>query len=87
MADPADLSTLDHPEMMSGRAGPASQNGFTLPTRLFPDQNEAADSTGGMQDMIALGLEEPMPTSDITDDLYAHRFHQITLHISAANCF
>ena len=68
MADPADLSNINHPDIMHMEAlanavqPPRGQDNPPIP-RL---NNESMGF-----DMISLGLEEPLPTSDITDELYA----------------
>lgn len=66
MADPADLSNMNHPDIMhmeafanAGQSAPRTEDSMPQPT--------SADS--GF-DMISLGLEEPLPTSDITQELY-----------------
>ena len=67
MADPADLSTLDHPDVMRmnsfSNAGPQRVN--------VSKAKPQTDSTGPNLDMISMGLEEPLPTHDIAEELYA----------------
>ena len=70
MHDPADVSNIDHITQMRSSA---------FPTQPDTEQRRQ-DSTATLEetfsfDMIALGLEEPLPTSDITDELYGFLVH------------
>lgn len=66
MADPADLSNMSHPDIMHMEA--FANAGQSVPRTENPVPPPNNDSMGF--DMISLGLEEPLPTSDITEELY-----------------
>ena len=70
MHDPADLSNLEHPTAMR-------YNAFASSTEVEGSRQASLpklDDTFSF-DMIALGLEEPLPTSDITDELYVNHHY------------
>ncbi|KAI9728704.1 MAG: hypothetical protein M1828_002810 [Chrysothrix sp. TS-e1954] len=76
MHDPADLSNLEHITTMRNNAFP--QNMESDDPRRDPTGN--LDETFSF-DMIALGLEEPLPTADITDELNQIYFDKVDLSL------
>ena len=66
MADPADLSNMSHPDIMHMEAFANAGQSLPLPN----NQNRPSESETMGFDMISLGLEEPLPKSDVTEELY-----------------
>ena len=77
MADPADLSTMDQPDIMSA-ARVSSEPGPSLlqPTATFAQSMEDVDETFPF-DLIATGLEEPLPTPVIMSQLNEMFFQKV----------
>ena len=67
MSDPADFSNLDHPSIMRSNAFAAGMENTSAQSGQDTTGQSLEDTFSF--DMIALGLEEPLPTSDITDEL------------------
>lgn len=71
MEDPVDLSSMEHPEASRLNAFANSGAGQQLPqvgADLFGTGSGSFDDNFSF-DMIALGLEEPLPTPEATDEL------------------
>ena len=65
MADPADLSSMGHPEQMRLEAMANASQAGVRPSNAFPQTDPNAPTF----DMISMGLEEPLPTQDVTEEL------------------
>ena len=74
MSDPADLSNLDHPQVNRMNAFANSGHGQAIPDPPAApfgvrDGSTSFDDSFSFE-MISLGLEEPLPTQDVIDELW-----------------